>query len=185
MTTITFKNANAHGVFHSMCEGMWEVKRDDHVSASGDEGPEARALAKLIEATPWEEGKVYPLSFTLPGACVSAARDVLENCEDNRENWETDLDDDDPENPERDFIVTGEVVIEGKDGSVSTVGAVDCATAIMSAIEAIERAYCVEGVPEEFQGTIKTLQAILAQRGCDHFGEGDLLTELMDVVIFG
>lgn len=182
MSTITFKNANAHTVFHSMCEGMWEVKRDDHVNPAGNDGPEARAIAKVIEATPSAEGDTYPLEFTLPDACLSAARDVLENCEDNRENWETELDDENPDDPERDFIVDGEIVINGNSSRAAS--AEDCAIAMLNAIEAIERAYGSE-VPEEFQGTVKTLEAILAQRGCDHFGEGDRLTDLMDAVIFG
>jgi len=111
MTTITFANENAHGLFHSMTEGMWEVARDDNVSPAGDEGDRARLLGEVIEATPWKEGETqYPATFTLPEAIAEAARTVLANMVDNRENWENEYADD-ADSPDREYILDGEIVI--------------------------------------------------------------------------
>jgi len=63
--TITIKREQAHGVFHSMAEGMWEVARDDNVSPDGDEGDRARAYQALIAAT-GSRVVAYPVTYTLP-----------------------------------------------------------------------------------------------------------------------
>jgi hypothetical protein len=111
MATITFANENAHGIFHSMCEGMWEVARDDHVSAIGDEGPRARLLGAVMDATPGAEGLQYPATFALPYDVVETARDVLENIEDNREGYQLHDDDAAADPDDRDYIIAGEIVI--------------------------------------------------------------------------
>ena len=82
MTTIAIKSGDAHSIWHSMCEGMWEVARDDHVSPAGDEGERARALDALIRATPGDDGTQYPATFTLSGELLAMAQSVLENIED-------------------------------------------------------------------------------------------------------
>jgi len=63
-----------------------------------------------------------------------------------------------------------------------------CADAIAAAIDALETAHCVEGLPADLAAVVATLEAILAQRGCEHFDPAvsdGRLTRLMDIVIFG
>ena len=82
MATITIASGDAHSMFHSMAEGMWEVARDDHVSPTGAAGPRAARLEALIEATPGDDATQYPATFTLPAELLADARSVLENVED-------------------------------------------------------------------------------------------------------
>lgn len=66
----------------------------------------------------------------------------------------------------------------------------NCRDAIIQAIEAMELAHCVEGMPQTLVEACETLERILEQGGCEHFDKsvadnGGFLTDLMDVVIFG
>lgn len=44
-------------------------------------------------------------------------------------------------------------------------------------------AHAAPGTPEAEAHT--TILAIMNQEGCAHFGEGDKLTDLIDVIVFG
>jgi hypothetical protein len=80
MATIIIKNESAHSAFHSMCEGMWEVLRDEIAAPN-----RMARLEALIEATtrPNYGGSlnvIYPHMFNIPRHLRAVARDVIENC---------------------------------------------------------------------------------------------------------
>lgn len=63
-----------------------------------------------------------------------------------------------------------------------------CADALSTLVEAVETAHCVEGLPDELEKAVRTVQRILEQKGCEDFDkavEDGALTTLMDVVVFG
>lgn len=99
-TTIFFKDFRALTVFHSMAEGMEEVRRDDDDIATAD------ALTKLIEVTgtPMSE-TTTDLTIVLPDDLVEAAEITLENCFDNASGMKPDDADAD------DYLFEGQVVI--------------------------------------------------------------------------
>jgi hypothetical protein len=77
--TIMFASYKALVAFHSMAEGMWEVRRDDR-------DPEGAArLAQLIEQTgeAATETATYPVTVELAAEQIDDAEAVLENCLDN------------------------------------------------------------------------------------------------------
>jgi len=193
MPKITFASDTVHTSFHSMAEGMWEVRRDDGMHDA------AKLFEDLIEATSVHsavaEGVDYPLTFNLPARLADTADMVLSNCLDNATGNERDEDDEDDYG-----VYPGEIEITP--GMSSTQGCLDCREAISAAIDAIETAHCVEGVPEELQPVVKTLYAILMQRGCEDFeiwgnpeelaarseealDRDQYLTSVMDCVIYG
>lgn len=172
---LTIKTEAAHTAFHSMAEGMWEVARDDNVSPDGDPGIRAGLLERLIGTTPYFDGVTYPLTFQLPPHIAATAKDVIDNMEDN----ET------PDVPEYNFLSTDIALSEPRMPSHE-----------MGVQEALEEALIVlqeqaaetdTASPEGWRArcAIETITALIAQRGCEHFGEGDKLTDLCDVVIFG
>lgn len=70
-----------------------------------------------------------------------------------------------------------------------TVGGLATATALRRALHAIETAYGGGAeMPEHLLPTVRTLEAILMQRGCEDSEVGprdSYLTSVMDVVIYG
>jgi hypothetical protein len=77
-STIRFRDVLAFGPFHSMAEGMWEVKRDDR----DPELPDYTALCDACDEA--ELPDFGPFDFEVPPGCEAAAKAVLENCDDNR-----------------------------------------------------------------------------------------------------
>jgi hypothetical protein len=91
-----------------------------------------------------------------------------------------------PSAPENDQT-TIDTFAELKD-PVPAVTRLSCREALETVIEAVERTYCVEGLPADLEDAVKTLVRILEQKGCEHFDSSvtdGTLTTLMDVVIFG
>jgi hypothetical protein len=187
MATITFATEAAHALYHSMAEGMSEVRLDD-----GDMEGVDRFDALLLATGAHQGAILYPLAFTLPASLLNTARDVLDNCLDNREGGTVAAVD----IADRHYLIEGEVTITPD--MRGTVDCLPCAEAIETILDAIETMHCVEGIPEELQPAVKTLYAILAQRGCEDFavwGEYDKtserveryerLTSVMDCVIYG
>jgi hypothetical protein len=207
-TTIRFRTPQAFAVYQSMIEGMWEVARDDFQI----DDPESVAtihgyhvLWKALEALPVGNSDVEwtdlprggSRSVVLPSAALERAEAVLANCEDNSDRFYAE---DDEETRERDiYLYAGDVVIDNprdpdamwQDRKVEHVG---CADAIIEAMETIETMHCVEGVPDDLLPMMKTLEAILIQRGCEgnsvwgdthHSDDHQHLTDVMDVVIYG
>jgi hypothetical protein len=183
MALITIKTAESHSAFHSMCEGMWEVARDDNVSPDGDAGPYAASFERLITATGYVEGMSYPVSFPLTADDSYTAQNVLDNMDDN----ET-LDLDEPE-----------TYLAGRHNITLQRAAPE-----MGAQEALEEAlviltgYAIDhdtASPEGWRArcAIDTLTAILQQRGCEYLGDvtggrvkqSGKLVELIDVIVFG
>jgi hypothetical protein len=212
-TTIRFRTPQAFAVYQSMIEGMWEVARDDFQI----DDPESVAtihgyhvLWKALEALPVGNSDVEwtdlprggSRSVVLPSAALERAEAVLANCEDNSDRFYAE---DDEETRERDiYLYAGDVVIRNdKDGERGIyqdpeVVGIGCSEAIEEAMDALETAHCVEGIPDEMLPMMKTLEAIVIQRGCETnavWGEGEKseaaledqtwLTSLMDVVIYG
>jgi len=179
--TITIKNRNAHGIYHSMAEGMAEVKDDDHDTLA------AERLGRLIEATGAATAVTYPATFTLPIDLSVIANDVRENCLDNRENWQI-HDDDENENPDRDYILDDEIIISGGLAAVE----MGAAEALEVARDLLERAAAETDTasPEghRYRLALEMITAFLAQQGCEVFGVGGpdgRLTTLCDVAVFG
>jgi hypothetical protein len=77
MPKITIKSDAAHGVFHSMLEGMWENARDDNETAR------VAALDALAAATPGFPNTVYPVTFDVSDDVAGTAMDVRDNCLEN------------------------------------------------------------------------------------------------------
>ena len=176
MTHIVIKNDVAAGIFQSMLEGMWEISRDDNLF---DRLKTQEALIEVIGGA-LPEDVTFPVSIALPRDLIGMASSVLENCLDNRENFECH---DDGETPDEDrtFLHDGEIEIK-LDVPMG------CADAIEAAIEALETAHCVEGLPDDIEEAVRVLEMILQQRGCIDNSVGprdDKLTSVMDVVIFG
>lgn len=73
---ITFKTEAALSSFHSMCEGMWEVARDDWDRRDNNFGYTPATLDELIKIT---AGDSFPRIVELSDNLEAAASDVLEN----------------------------------------------------------------------------------------------------------
>jgi len=193
MTTILIRNRNAHGIYHSMAEGMAEVKDDDREIRA------AQRLSRLIEATDAND-VVYPAIFTLPMDLSMIARDVLENCLDNRENWQV-HDDEENENPNRGYILAGEIIISigglavtdpAREGVRPIAVEMNTAEALEIAQQVLEEAAAETDTasPEghRLRLALEVITEILAQEGCEVFGVGGpdgKLTTLCDVAVFG
>ena len=76
MATITLPRSHALAVFHTVAEGIAEVRRDDEDPVTAD------ALIRLITVTgmPATEDAAYPLTITLPDDLVEVANDTIETC---------------------------------------------------------------------------------------------------------
>jgi hypothetical protein len=174
--TITFANPNAHTVFHSMAEGMWDVRRDDiDTSREAENDAAADALRALIVATPDTPAAVYPLTFPLSAPLLRTARDVLANCMDNADG--VSLEDENA----GDFLFPGDVTLSPGTASM------DSQSALLAAIEYIERSGIAED-DETAAAVLAALDAMVAQQGCEHFDgavKDGKLTTLMDVIIYG
>lgn len=80
---ITFTTQDAVAAFHTMCEGMWENRRDDMVSPDGGDASEDCAkLEKLITQTSVADGAVYPVTTFFNDDLAEAAFAAVENLED-------------------------------------------------------------------------------------------------------
>jgi hypothetical protein len=73
---IIFASLNAHGLYHSMAEGISEVREDD-----GDTQA-AALLDALIEATAQSDDPAWPYSVECSDELRETATSVLENCTD-------------------------------------------------------------------------------------------------------
>ena len=110
MKTITFRDELAHGVYHSMIEGMAEIAEDDR-----DE-----VLFLNYQDLLWFTGQscevqpedvVYPVTYPLPDHLIETAERVFENCADNNDRYYV-PEERDEEGGEPDiYIYSGDVVI--------------------------------------------------------------------------
>jgi hypothetical protein len=75
MATITFASADALETFHTVCEGMSEVARDD------DASPTADLLDRIITdtGTAIRNDATYPVTVPLNADLVEEAERVIEN----------------------------------------------------------------------------------------------------------
>jgi len=71
---ITFTNSTARTIYANMCEGMWEVARDNSV-CDRDDIARMESLERILDALPLDG-----LRGTIEARDEPLARAVLENC---------------------------------------------------------------------------------------------------------
>jgi len=175
MPQITFHTEAAHSAFHTMCEGMEEVARDDS-QESGDEA-EGRALhlQDLISLTPAADNQSYPATFEFQNSHQSdIAQTVLENMADS-----------DEESARRLRSIS---LVRWPDTTSDSLNTREALEQAMSALEA-RAAETDTASPEGHMVrlALAQIERMLAQRGCEHFdkaGDGTL-TDLCDIIIYG
>jgi hypothetical protein len=166
MATMTFRTAQAHTVWHSMAEGMLEVRQDDNDSR-------APLFERLIEQTPASGNDVYPRRFVIPGFAVQIARDILENCMDNSSGMQPD------DSDAADHIFEGDVTIDAPIEPTTR-------EAVGIAIETLQE-YASGNASPLLLAAIESLEGLLAQQGCESWGNEGIagLCELCDLIIYG
>jgi hypothetical protein len=168
MTTIAFTSESALNAFLSMAEGMKEVREDCEEFDDANSIDDVVAFCDRAAAV---SGVTYPLTVTIHEELTDIADSILENCLDSSSGY-TPGDDD-----AADYIFPGDVVVNPPADNTS----MRVRAAVTLAMESLS-----EKPGRDTKRALATLQALLDQMGCEHFGESvDTLCEICDIVIFG